>query len=602
MNNYQEEFDQFNQFNQSLNQREQLDQLDEFDQSSKVINQPLDQLDQLDQLGQQRIAFSRTSAPSSFPNSANSTNISNPASPNRSTRSTRSTKPTRSPVTSQPSRSPKSLKSSKSPKSPKSSRPSGARETERTIDQRGGSSINNQANNRSKKRSNGVKGRSGWLFWFGRSMVQKSPQPLGNGKKSPSETPASNQVRPPVNKQVNSPQNSTSNFPKSQTKPQTKSHTKSQLQSQSKGVMSAASQDQPVKTAPKGRMNGGINGGINGKNPRYGSSSVPRKAQKESTVLYGLRLLILGVGLGSIVGTVLYVSDPATRLGAELPKAANAASSSPATPPNSMSDLKLSKEIPQLKGKLTELAAARPEFQVGVFLQEVDSRGFVSLLGDNSFAAASTIKLPILMAFFQDVDAGKIKLQETLTLEEKAIGGGAGELQDQPIGTKYTALDVATRMMVGSDNTATNMVIDRLGGIAILNQRFQSWGLKETKLQASLPDLGGTNITTPKELTRVLASLEQGELLSRKSRDFILSIMQRTENDSLLPQGLGKNAAIAHKTGTLGELVADAGLVYMPNGKRYILVVIVKQPRNDQRGSELVRQISRTVYDYFRQF
>lgn len=496
----------------------------------------------------------------------------------------------KSPVTSQPSRSPKS------PKSSRPSRPAGARETERMLDRRGGSSLNNQVNNqasnRSKKRSNGVKGRSGLFFWLGRSRKKKSSQPLGNGKKSLSETPASNQVRPPVNKQVNSPQNLTSNSPKPQTKPQAKSP----AQSQSKGVMSAASQDQPVKTA--GRMHGNPNGG----SPRVSSSSVPRKPQKESTVLYCLRFLILGVGLGSIVGTVLYVSDPATRLGAELPKAANAASSSPTAPPNSMSDLKLPQEISLLKGKLTELTAARPELQVGVFLQEVDSRGFVSLLGDNSFAAASTIKLPILMAFFQDVDAGKIKLQETLTLEEKAIGGGAGELQDQPIGTKYTALDVATRMMVGSDNTATNMVIDRLGGIAALNQRFQSWGLKETKLQAPLPDLGGTNLTTPKELTRVLASLEQGELLSRKSRDLVLSIMQRTENDSLLPQGLGKNAAIAHKTGTLGELVADAGLVYMPNGKRYILVVIVKQPRNDQRGAELVRQISRTVYDYFRQF
>jgi beta-lactamase class A len=345
------------------------------------------------------------------------------------------------------------------------------------------------------------------------------------------------------------------------------------------------------------------------------SKSVKRQPKKKvgtgATIVYGIRLLILGVGLGAIVGTLLYISDPALRPGNNTPKVVTPAtlgstgstSPSPALPSanSQLTPLKLQQEVPALQGQLEALIKARPNFQTGVFLQDLDNGNFVNILGDSPFAAASTIKLPILLAFFQDVDAGKINLSELLTLEKQFVAGGSGELQDQPLGTKYTALEVATRMMVGSDNTATNMLIARLGGIPVLNQRFQGWGLKNTTLQTVLPDLGGTNLTTPKELATTLAAVDQGELVSRRSRDLVLSIMQRTENDSLLPQGLEKNAAIAHKTGSLGELLADAGLIDMPNGKHYLLVVIVKRPRNDPRGVELIRQISRTVYTYFKQ-
>ena len=339
---------------------------------------------------------------------------------------------------------------------------------------------------------------------------------------------------------------------------------------------------------------------------RLAKRSPNQQKKPRSTVVYGLRLLILGVGLGAIAGTILYVSDPATRpisntMKMSITEATPKTPSPSISPAPSITAVTLQQGIPALQTQLDELVKARPNFQVGVFLQDIDNGSFVNLLGEKSFAAASTIKLPILIAFFQDVDAKKINLGEMLTLEKRFVATGSGELQDQPLGTKYPILDVATRMMVGSDNTATNMIIDRLGGLEALNQRFQGWGLKSTSLQAVLPDLEGTNLTTPKELAMVMAAVEKGELVSRRSRDLVFSIMQRTENDTLLPKGLEKNATIAHKTGNLGTLVADVGLIDMPNGKRYILVVMVKRPRNDQQGAELIRQISRTTYNYFKQ-
>jgi len=319
--------------------------------------------------------------------------------------------------------------------------------------------------------------------------------------------------------------------------------------------------------------------------------------------LCGLRLLILGVGVSAIAGTLLSVLDPATRITSNSvtpliqklqPQAVNPAVVSP-------SGLKLSHEIRPLKTAVQQLAAKNAGLTPGVFFVDLDTGAYVELNGSSTLAAASTIKFPVIVAFFQDVDAGKIHLDEMLSVEPKLIGGGSGEMQYQPPGTKFTALDTATKMITISDNTATNMLIARMGGAAALNQRFRSWGLTATQIRNPLPDLPGTNTTSPKDLANLMALVNQGDLISIRSRDRLLDIMRRTTINTLLPPGLGLGATIAHKTGDIGTLVGDVGLVDMPSGKRYIAVTMVKRPYNDSRAQELIRQISRVVYQQFNQ-
>nr|WP_199328923.1 serine hydrolase [Coleofasciculus sp. FACHB-1120] len=336
--------------------------------------------------------------------------------------------------------------------------------------------------------------------------------------------------------------------------------------------------------------------------------------------LYGARLLILGVGLGAIAGTVLSAWDPATRQvagaaskGSVLQQSAVGAigqasgQKSPAQADAAMgaaagtSALTLNQEIPALKAHLQALVTQNSKLNPGVFLVELETGAYLDLSGSETFPAASTIKVPILVAFFQDVDAGKIRLDEPLTLEKNLMGSGSGDLQYKKPGTKYTALEVATKMIAISDNTATNMLIQRLGGAEALNQRFQSWGLTSTVIHNPLPDLEGTNTTSPKELATVMAMVNQGNVVSVPSRDRILHIMQQTVTNSLLPRGLGKGANIAHKTGDIGSLIADVGLIDMPTGKRYIAAVMVQRPHNDAKASELIRQVSRAAYQHFNQ-
>lgn len=328
-----------------------------------------------------------------------------------------------------------------------------------------------------------------------------------------------------------------------------------------------------------------------------------RSRAKASPFLYALRILILGVGISAIAGTLLSVLDPTSRITATPPQT-QPAQERPVQAASTVvpaSVLKLTQEMQPLRNKVQQLAAKNTKLLPGVFIIDVDTGAYLDLNGTATFSSASTIKFPILVAFFQDVDAGKVHLDEVLTLKKEVIGGGAGDMQYKPIGTKFTALETATKMMTISDNTATNMLIERLGGKDALNQRFQSWGLTVTQISNPLPDLSGTNTTSPKDLVQLMATVNHGELLLLKSRDRLLDIMRHTVRNTMLPRGLGQGATIAHKTGDIGSLVADVGLINLPNGKQYVVAAMVKRPHNNSSGPELVRQISSAAYQQFTQ-
>jgi beta-lactamase class A len=257
----------------------------------------------------------------------------------------------------------------------------------------------------------------------------------------------------------------------------------------------------------------------------------------------------------------------------------------------------IGQEMTALKSQIKTLAAKYDYLSPGMFFMEVDTGNYLDINGEKSFPAASTIKLPILMALFQAVDSGKVRLDDTLTVRRDLIAGGSGELQNSP-GARLSVLKTATMMIAISDNTGTNMIIDKLGGRQALNSRFKSWGLRKTVINRLLGDFTGKNTTSPADLVRLSALLAKHQLISEASRGKVLDILNQTENRRLLPAGLGKGAAIAHKTGTLGRLIGDAGIIEMPNGKLYLAGIFVRRSFNDSRARDFVQAVSRLTYNY----
>ncbi len=308
-----------------------------------------------------------------------------------------------------------------------------------------------------------------------------------------------------------------------------------------------------------------------------------------------VRLVICGFGASTIAGTAISIVNPPKPLAIKIEPPI------PIPPPHQIGLLAATTASTTLQNRLQVLNQKSTKLDASYLFINID-RGEHSEWGaDRVLPAASTIKLPILIALFQDIDAQKIQLEEKLTIDKKSIAGGAGDLQAQKPGTQVSILVAATKMIAISDNTATNLLISRLGGKSALNQRFRNWGLDITTINRPLPDLEGTNVTTARELARLMMAIDRGKILSDASRSQALSMMSRTTRNTMLPQGLGTGAKIAHKTGDIGSLIADVGSIESPTGKKYFAAVLVKRPYNDPSGPELVRKMSKIAYTYFEQ-
>lgn len=330
-----------------------------------------------------------------------------------------------------------------------------------------------------------------------------------------------------------------------------------------------------------------------------------------------VRLGILGVGLGVLTGTGLRIwsSQGHDRLGS-LPLRLQdrpptwqqffwpPTADQPPLIPQPVRPTTLEELIPRrgemqpLRQQLLPLIQRHAKMTVTLYAVDLDSGEYLDINGTQAVSAASTIKLPLLLALFQAWDQGKVRLEERLTMTKNLVAGGSGNMQFQPVGTTFTLLDTATRMIVISDNTATNMILERLGGKDLVNRQFAEWGLQNTVIRNLLPDLKGTNTTSAADLVHTLALIERGEVLSRRSRDWVLHILRRTENRSLLPAGLGPGAVIGHKTGDIGFIIGDAGLVDTATGQRYLVAIFVQSAYNDPQAVQLVQELSRQVYRY----
>lgn len=322
------------------------------------------------------------------------------------------------------------------------------------------------------------------------------------------------------------------------------------------------------------------------------ASPPPRKTPTLLSLL--LRLGIVATALTAIAGTGLSMLKPELKAQPETADAALAQLDVP-----ELSPLPPEKPMTDVENTITSWIGAKKQLSGGAYFLNLSTGQSIDVQGSGVTSAASTIKIPVLVAFFQALDRGEITLDEPLTMRPDLIVGEAGTMQFQPPGTKFTALETAELMISISDNTATNMLIDRLGGATILNDQFVQWGLEHTVINNPLPDMDGTNTTSPKDLAILMARIAQGDLVSESSQEKLLAIMRTTVTNTLLPQGLGPGAKIAHKTGDIGTYVGDAGLIEMPNGQKYVAGIMVKRPYNDPQGTELIRQIARLTYQAY---
>ncbi len=335
----------------------------------------------------------------------------------------------------------------------------------------------------------------------------------------------------------------------------------------------------------------------------------PRSKPWVQPLLLLLRLVVTGVGVGVVVGTGLKLLAPrfAQGGGIGVPAIDPAPRRLPSGGPG-LGRFEPRRELSDLSRRWATLAAAQKGLTASGFLLVLDDGRYAELKPDQPLPAASSIKTPILLVGLEEFDAGRLRWNEPQPLSKEVVGGGAGWMGNKPIGTRFPFHEAATEMIRVSDNTATNLLIRRLGGKVKLNARFQSLGLPATVINNWLPDLEGTNTTSARDLARSIALVDTGEKLSPRARDLFREILGTSRTNTLIPlgllKGLGKDSSdpdgellaygvtVYNKTGDIGIAYADAALIQMPNGQRAVAAFMVKGPFNDPRSAELIRAMA----------
>jgi beta-lactamase class A len=258
------------------------------------------------------------------------------------------------------------------------------------------------------------------------------------------------------------------------------------------------------------------------------------------------------------------------------------------------------KDYDDLTAAMAAAVAGEPGIYSAAAIEPASGRRW--LLNPQVLRSASLIKIFILAEAFRRIVRGELDPEEAVAIPAAEIVGGAGALEFAAPGTVRTWRQLLEAMIVESDNTATNMVIGRLG-MASVNAMAAALGCTATALNRKMMDFaaaaaGQENYTTPAEVAAVLAKLYRGECVSPAADAAMVAILHRQEDRCKLPLLLPAAARVACKSGELERAEHDAGIVY---GERcdYVLAVMSDELPDEGRGRGVIARLSRTVYDWF---
>ncbi|MDC7955076.1 class A beta-lactamase-related serine hydrolase [Fusobacterium simiae] len=242
---------------------------------------------------------------------------------------------------------------------------------------------------------------------------------------------------------------------------------------------------------------------------------------------------------------------------------------------------------------------SQSEGQVCVNFYDLDRKEGFSIDGDKKVLSASMIKLLIIAELMRQVSENKFSLSDKITVIEVMKTGGDGILKELESNHHFTIKELATLMIIVSDNEATNVLIDFLG-MNNINQMAKNLGLKETYLGRKMMDTearknGYDNYTCANDISLLLKLIYQEKLINKEASQLILDILLKQQQGERLQRYLPSDIKIAHKCGDLDNLENNGGIIYLSN-KTYILVVLTSGISN-LKGKQTIGKISKFIYD-----
>jgi len=275
---------------------------------------------------------------------------------------------------------------------------------------------------------------------------------------------------------------------------------------------------------------------------------------------------------------------------------------------------------------------------LGVAVKHLRTGEGASFNGDELFPTASVFKVPVIVELYRQAEAGRLSLDDKMVLKEAEKVPGSGILKELSEGLEVTVRDLSRLMMILSDNTATDMIVERVGKDNV-NATMRRLGLNKTVVVADCRDLlfdlvgandlpddektldrylqlakAGANkgawslgterndVTTPLEMNRLLELIVEGEAVGRAGCDAILATMEKCQTGEYrVPKYLpAEKVKMYRKTGSLPGIRNDVGVINVPaSGEGYCISCFTRGAPDVYAAEEAIARVSRNVYRYF---
>jgi beta-lactamase class A len=236
---------------------------------------------------------------------------------------------------------------------------------------------------------------------------------------------------------------------------------------------------------------------------------------------------------------------------------------------------------------------------------------------DENFHAASTMKVPVMIELYKQQNEGLVNLNDSIVLvnEFKSIVDGSPYSMDigddsddviySKIGTKQTLYDLMVPMITVSSNLTTNVLIEIVDAKKV-NQTMRSLGADKIEVLRGVEDqkaydLGLSNSTTANDLLVIMKAIAEGKAGTKNDCNAMIAILKRQEWNDMIPKYLPETVEVAHKTGSITGVHHDAAIVYLQDGRQYVLVLLSKNLKDFDKGTDQLAQISKTIYEFFAQ-
>jgi beta-lactamase class A len=237
-----------------------------------------------------------------------------------------------------------------------------------------------------------------------------------------------------------------------------------------------------------------------------------------------------------------------------------------------------------------------------IVIKDLSTGWEITINKSQMMPAASIVKTPIMAGCFKAIEDGKLSLQEEIRLESGDKTPGSGKLKAMPSGSVFTVEQLIELMIAESDNTATNILIDRLSA-DYLNAFFRRQGLNATCLRRKMMDFsrrsqGVENYTSAGDISLLLEKIYRGTCVNQKVSQKCMDMLLRQKLRDRIPKKLPKDTPVAHKTGLERNVCHDAGVVFAPEGD-FLICVLTKSKAGPGVMKDFIAKVALSVYNNY---